>query len=184
MSRGVSKNSWRLIVDSVSRLLRYNRETGWSRTRVSRQCIQISVCGPEVLGHIRRMSSLRSRLDIIAVQFASAVLAELKRARIEDFVVMGGERTRAPASLGPSTLTRAPARRAKGRLRRRTQAELEAAVASVVSTLRKGPLRAEQIRQALKMDRRELPRVIAMALASKQVSKKGRKRATVYTARK
>ena len=44
-------------------------------------------------------------------------------------------------------------------------------------------LRAEEIRAALKLDRRELPRVLHEGLAKKKLRSRGAKRATTYFAR-
>ncbi len=46
----------------------------------------------------------------------------------------------------------------------------------------KDGVNAEGIRAGLKVARKELPRPISMALASKQIRKKGEKRATTYYA--
>ena len=42
-------------------------------------------------------------------------------------------------------------------------------------------MRAEQIRQVLKLDKRELPRVLAEGLKTKKLKSKGQKRATTYS---
>ena len=81
-----------------------------------------------------------------------------------------------------------PAARRKGggRLARRTPEQVKAILDKVVSAIRgaKGKgLRSEQIQAALKLDKRELPRVIAIGLQSKKLRRKGEKRATVYFAR-
>jgi hypothetical protein len=44
-------------------------------------------------------------------------------------------------------------------------------------------MRAEQIRSALGVDPRELPRPLAEALASRKIAKAGQKRATTYFAK-
>jgi hypothetical protein len=41
-------------------------------------------------------------------------------------------------------------------------------------------LRSEQIRKALKLDVREVPRILKQGLATKKLKSKGQKRATVY----
>lgn len=45
-----------------------------------------------------------------------------------------------------------------------------------------GKARAEQIRAALKMESKEMPRVLKEGLAKKKLKAKGQKRATTYTA--
>jgi hypothetical protein len=43
-------------------------------------------------------------------------------------------------------------------------------------------LRAEEIRQALQMEAKEMPRVLKEGLAKKKLKAKGQKRATTYSA--
>ena len=123
--------------------------------------------------------------DTIQPAFAQAAeelvdaLAELS---LRDLVDLsegggGGEKTsRKSAAAG----------RTKGsstRLPRRSAEEIEAAADKVVSLLRtkKNGMRAEEIRSKLKMDVRELPRVIKAALASKKIAVlSGAKRSTTY----
>ncbi len=45
---------------------------------------------------------------------------------------------------------------------------------------KKDGLRAEQIRVALKMQSKEMPRVLQQGLAKKKLKSRGRKRATTY----
>ena len=72
-----------------------------------------------------------------------------------------------------------------GRLPRRSAEDIKAALDSVHGLLKssKGGLRAEQIRAALKLDVREMPRVLKEGLATKKLTSKGQKRATTYFAR-
>jgi hypothetical protein len=71
-----------------------------------------------------------------------------------------------------------------GRLARRSQAQIEKTLGDVVVLLKKRPgLRAEQIRAELKLDVKEMPRVLAEGLTSKKLTKKGEKRATAYSAK-
>jgi hypothetical protein len=83
-----------------------------------------------------------------------------------------------------SARTSAPARRPTGRLARRSPAEIATTLGAIVALLRgkKAGLRSEQIRDALKLDKRELPRVLGEGLKTKKLKSKGQKRATVYTA--
>jgi hypothetical protein len=70
------------------------------------------------------------------------------------------------------------------RLGRRTQNDITAMVESIVDVLAKnaGGLRSEQIRSALNVEAKELPRPLAEALSSGRVTKTGQKRATTYFA--
>lgn len=122
------------------------------------------------------MPNIESRIKTLSGQFAKAILAELHRATLGDIVGAG-------ATTLPTVSTRAPTRTRSGRRRRRSTAELEADVAKVVAALKKSSLRAEQLQKATGLDRRALPRVIAMALAARRITKKGEKRGTTYMAK-
>ena len=121
--------------------------------------------------------------DAIQPAFAQAaeelveVLAELSLRDLVDLSEDGGENTsRKSAAAG----------RTKGsptRLPRRSAEEIDAAADKVASLLRtkKNGMRAEEIRSKLKMDVRELPRVIKAALAAKKITVlSGAKRSTTY----
>jgi hypothetical protein len=74
-----------------------------------------------------------------------------------------------------------PARAARsGRLQRRSPEDIANALASVVALVKskKNGLRAEEIRKALKMQSKEMPRVLKEGLAKKKLKSKGQKRAT------
>jgi hypothetical protein len=70
----------------------------------------------------------------------------------------------------------------KGRLARRSPDEIEAVLGRVVAALKSGPMRAEEIKKSLGLDKKELPRVIALGLETKKLTKKGNRRSTVYSA--
>jgi Fic family protein len=71
-----------------------------------------------------------------------------------------------------------------GRLARRSPAEIARTLGTIVTLLKgkKAGLRSEEIRKVLKLDVREVPRVLKEGLAKKAIKSKGQKRATVYTA--
>jgi hypothetical protein len=134
------------------------------------------------------MTTLRSHLQDLATTFAENVLAAIRTASIEDLHgadnggVGNGRNTRG-GGRQPDPLRKA--RRSGGRLARRSPEEIAKTLATVVSALKatraKG-LRSEEIQAQLKLDKRELPRVMAMGLSKKTIKKKGQKRATVYFA--
>jgi Fic family protein len=74
---------------------------------------------------------------------------------------------------------------AKGRLPRRTPEEIAKTLDRVVGILKatrgKG-LRSEEIQKALKLDRREMPRVLGEGLSKKKLKSKGKRRSTTYFA--
>lgn len=82
-----------------------------------------------------------------------------------------------------STPSRLPRRAAKGgRLKRRSIAEIDGLAGSVAALLAdKGAMRAEQIRTALGLEVREMPRIMKRGLANGVIAVlSGQKRATTY----
>ena len=139
-------------------------------------------------------SSLRSTLDSLASSFASAVLDAIKGASLQDLHAEGGGAPRRGPGRprGSSTKTTATASRASapatkttkgGRLARRSPADIARALDAVVILVRKSTkgLRSEEIRKALKLDVREVPRVLKEGLSKKKLKSKGQKRATTYS---
>lgn len=131
-------------------------------------------------------TSLRSTLDSLASSFASEVLNAIRTASLDELRTEtgGGTPRRGPgrprgatASLAP----RATARRPPGRLARRSPEEIAKTLGLIVAAVKAKPMRAEQIRQVLKLDKRELPRVLAEGLKTKKLKSKGQKRATTYS---
>jgi hypothetical protein len=131
------------------------------------------------------MSNLHSQLASLAGSFASSVLEAIRGASLED--ILSESRTpvskarREPPSNGaakPPPVRSKPA----GRLRRRSADDIAKALDRVVALVKKNKegLRAEQIRQQLGMQAKEMPRVLKDALAKKQLKSRGQKRATTY----
>jgi hypothetical protein len=128
---------------------------------------------------------LRVHLDNLAQSFAISILDAVRGASLEELLAetSGGRRKRVAGRTGHS----GPAQtlpKVGGRLARRSPAEIARALDKVIAVVKKkkGGLRAEQIRAALKMQRKELPRVLQEGLAKKKLKAKGQKRATTYTA--
>ena len=116
------------------------------------------------------MSTLKNQIEALAQTFAAQVLIAIRSSSLEDILGQGAStsaRTRGPkaARAAKAEPTKAPKRR--GRLARRSPDQIQTQLASVVALLKKAPdgLRAEAIRDALKLDRREVPRVLAEGLA-------------------
>jgi len=135
-----------------------------------------------------RMSTLHQTINSLAAEFAHSLLRAVRNASLDDILSEthaghsaggggGRRRGRAPAAAGG-------AKRRSGRLHRRSQGELDAVVGKIVALLKgnKKGLRAEEIREKLHLDRREIPRPLAEALKKKVITKKGKKRATTYFA--
>lgn len=129
------------------------------------------------------MNHLKSTLEALATDFAKTVIAALRTASIDEITGL---------SAGTSTARRGGravgevvvARKRGGRLSRRSTTQIGKMVDEIVSLLKKSPngLRAEQIREALGVQAKELPRPLADALAAGRISKAGQKRATTYFA--
>jgi hypothetical protein len=148
------------------------------------------------------MPNLRSSLDALASSFANAVLDAIRGASLAELQAEGseignGRRARAAAhqshastkgvgkGTGPSPSPSPQAKKAKkGRLARRSPADIARALDAVVILVRKskGGMRSEEIRRALRLDVREVPRVLKEGLAKKKLKSKGQKRATTYSA--
>jgi hypothetical protein len=140
------------------------------------------------------MSNLRNTIESLASQFASSVLDALRSASIDELADVSGRgavvrrgpgRPRAESSessAAAATPRRGGGRGRGGRLGRRTQNDITRMVESIVDVLAKnaGGLRSEQIREALGVEAKELPRPLAEALSSGRVTKTGQKRATTY----
>lgn len=141
------------------------------------------------------MSNLRNTIESLASQFASSVLDALRSASIDELADVAGRgaavrrgpgrpRAESNESSPAATARRGGGRGRGGRLGRRTQNDITRMVESIVDVLAKsaGGLRSEQIREALGVEAKELPRPLAEALSSGRVTKTGQKRATTYFA--
>lgn len=134
------------------------------------------------------MSNLRSTIDRLASQFAGSIIEALRGASLDELMEVagtrgGGRRGRPGGVSGAAALELASRRRGRGgRLGRRTQEDIERMVDSIVELLQKsdGGLRAEQIREQLGVESKELPRPLADAVAAGRITKSGQKRATTY----
>jgi hypothetical protein len=137
---------------------------------------------------MRAMTSLQTSLNHLASAFASAILDAIRGASLEELLgeTSGGAR-RGPGRPTAASLPQTngePARVASsGRLKRRSLEDIAKALDEVVALVKKhkSGLRAEQIRAQLKMDRKEMPRVLQEGLSTKKLKSKGQKRATTYT---
>src|SRR5580658_5528733 len=132
------------------------------------------------------MSSLRTSLRELAASFADSVLHAIRGASLEELLgEAGGAARRGPGRPpGSKAAPASPRARKPGRLARRSPEQIAEALDRVVALVKtkKEGLRAEQIRAALKMQSKEMPRVLQEGLAKKKLKAKGQKRATTYTA--
>jgi hypothetical protein len=153
-------------------------------------------------------SVLQIQVQKLAETLAHGILEAIRNASLEELAAgsyVGTARAAAPRAPGrakaapgrprsvqPVTrpapeASRAPAAAKKpagkgGRLARRSPSDLEHVVGMITKALSdagKG-MRAEELRSALKIDRREIMRPLAVGLDSGKLKKKGEKRATTY----
>jgi DNA invertase Pin-like site-specific DNA recombinase len=143
----------------------------------------------------RRMSTLQSRLRVLADTFASGVLEAIRGASLEELVSApangraegrnGPAGRPAPgAAASPRQSPSSKSAKKAGRLPRRSPEDIAKVLAQVVALVKseKQGLRAEEIRAKLGVQRKEMPRVLKEGIARKQLKAKGQKRSTTYSA--
>ena len=127
-------------------------------------------------------STLHGTINTLASEFAHELLRALRGASLDEII----KETHAGHGTSREGQARraAPAGRRRGRLARRSPSELAKMVEKLVAVVRasKKGIGAEALRTALMVERRELPRPLAMALKTKKIRKRGKKRATTYFA--
>jgi hypothetical protein len=143
-------------------------------------------------------SSLRNRLSDLAASFSAAVLGAIRGSSLEELVVGSRGKAAGPSRPTPrmpvATPARAPAISASpaprpgprkgGRLPRRSAGDISNALDQIVGLLKQSAsgLRAEQIREKLGLEAKELPRPLKEGVEAGRLSKVGQKRATTYFA--
>ena len=131
-------------------------------------------------------ASLKSSLESLASTFAASVLDAIRGASLQELLPESGGAPRRTPGRPPGSRSTPTTQRARkpGRLPRRSPEDIAKALDQVVALVKgkKTGLRAEQIRVALKMQSKEMPRVLREGLAKKKLKSKGQKRATTYSA--
>lgn len=144
------------------------------------------------------MTTIQNAIATLTETFVEQLLEVIRGGSLSDLI--GAETGRAPRAghLNGSSRVAAglngvskgvkteKAPRASGRLPRRSLETIQAAVGQVVAVLKtaKEGMRAEQIRSVLGLQSKEMPRILAEALATKAVViLAGQKRATTYGVR-
>ena len=127
---------------------------------------------------------LRTKIHQLASQFAVSVLAVIRQTSLDELL---GEKGVADLALARGRgVARAPRTKATAsgtaRLQRRSAEEIAKTVSAIVALLKKnkGGLRAEQIKDALGLSAKEMPRPLAEGVAARAFKKKGQRRATTY----
>lgn len=128
------------------------------------------------------MNSLQQKIQDLATAFANDLLRALRSIPLSELAADGeGPKVKVSRDSSKFVLP-AKAKKGGGRLARRSPDQIAKAVEKIVALLKEHPegLGAERIRELSKIDRRELGRPIADALATGKIWKEGEKRATVY----
>jgi hypothetical protein len=136
------------------------------------------------------MSSLRSRIQELSEQFTVGILVALRGASLEEISDASGtafaptpRAARAAAPAAEDALAPTKAKRGKGgRLARRSAEDIQKVAELIVACVGKHPegIRAENLREELKIDKKEFTMPLTTALESGALRKEGEKRATVY----
>ena len=136
-------------------------------------------------------TALRQTIEAHAQKFAAAIVQALRSASLDELATITGQvaaPSRAPRGTKTTEApTAAPkATKKAGRLGRRSPDDIAQTLDQIVALVAKHAegLRAEQIKAALNLDKREMPKPIAEGLKSGVLKKSGNKRATIYTAGK
>ena len=127
--------------------------------------------------------SLRAQLDALASSFASAVVEAIRGASLHELGGETGGRRRVDGGKGmPGPLPVTKKGGKNGRLPRRSAEEIAKSLEKIVLLVKthKNGMRAEEIRSALGMEPKEMPRILKEGLAKKKLTSKGNKRATTY----
>jgi hypothetical protein len=130
------------------------------------------------------MSTFRQTIEAQANQFAQAIVQAFRSASLDELLTITGGAGREVSRGAAAPKTRAAAPKKKGgRLGRRSPTDITRILENIVAVLAAHPegLRAEQIKEALGLDKREMPKPIAEGLSTGALKKTGQKRATVYT---
>jgi hypothetical protein len=134
-------------------------------------------------------TSLQATLNDLAATFADSILDAIRGVSLDDLISANGQaRGSGRPSRSPAMTAEAPSAakrpRATGRLARRSPEDIAAALVQVVSLVkkRKEGLRAEQIRNELGLQAKEMPRVLKEGIDRKTLRSRGQKRATTYFA--
>lgn len=131
----------------------------------------------------RPTMTLHATINELAERFAHDLLRALRGASLDEIIAEtapgyhGVKRRRGAQGLVASSGGK------RGRLARRSEKDLAKIAEEIVATVKasgKTGINAETLRGKLGIQRKELPRPLGMALTSKKITKRGKKRATTY----
>jgi len=124
------------------------------------------------------MSSLQQTLSTLANDFANQILETIQGSSLEELTAVNGK----AKSNGVTHHTAEKPEKSSGRLARRSIDDIKKVVADIQGLLAKKPdgMRAEDIREALGLEAKEMPRVLKQGVSDRVFKTKGQKRATTY----
>jgi hypothetical protein len=136
------------------------------------------------------MANLQSNLTNIAAALTESLLDVIRNAKLDELLAESGPTPTAKGRRTPRETPKAKAtprsiaapKSKTGRLPRRSDEEIAAALDQVIALVKKNRegLRAEAIREGLGFQPKELPRILKEGLSTKKLKSKGQKRATTY----
>jgi hypothetical protein len=135
------------------------------------------------------MEQLREKIAAASAEFAASVMLAIRECSLEDLI---GDRYGKSTSLTAATATNGaprrgrppgPAKAKSGRLARRSEEDIVEMAGKIVAYVKQAgvPMRAEAVRAALAIDKREWMKPLQYALDKLGLKKQGNKRATEYT---
>jgi hypothetical protein len=128
---------------------------------------------------MKMSNQLQSNIQRLASSFASAIVSAIRTANLDEIVALSGGSAAPAREVRPAAHERAR----DARLPRRSKADIERELGRVVALLKasKRGMRAEEIRGQLKMQSKEMPRILKEGLTKRALKSKGRKRSTTYS---
>jgi len=132
--------------------------------------------------------TLHATLNALASQFAHDLLRALRAASLDDIIAETS--TEHVKSARPQSTKVVGARAKNGKRIRRSPVQLQVLADHIVALVLKHPkgIRAEELKRAMgvapgNVGAKVFTKPLAVALASKRISKRGNRRATIYAAR-
>jgi hypothetical protein len=131
------------------------------------------------------MDQLREKIASLSADFASGVMAAIRECSLEELIGdrFGGARAAAPVTDKPRRGRPPGPAKKSGRLARRSAEDIDVMADKIVAYVKQAgvPMRAEAVRAALAIDKKEWMKPLQLALDTKGLKKQGNKRATEYT---
>jgi len=127
------------------------------------------------------MSALKEVISAATEEFVTAIIAAIRGASFDEIAETSGDES---VSSPRAKVVKASGKGKGGKRIRRSSDDIQGVVEKIVSFVKKHAdgVSAEEIREQLGVERKELPRPISEALGQKLISKRGHKRATKYFA--